>query len=102
MELHADGALIDRVTQRFGLRRVEVKGRRILLNGLPIRIRGVNRYDEYAPFGPNPPFESVLKDLGAMRRAGLKTVRVHYPQSPELIGLYDQMGFMLIEELPIN
>jgi beta-galactosidase/beta-glucuronidase len=102
VELRANGTLIDRVTQRFGLRRLEVKDRQIVLNGSPIHIRGVNRYDEYAPYGPNPPRELVLEDLRAMRRAGINTVRVHYPQSPELIDLYDEMGFMLIEELPIN
>ena len=29
-------------------------------------------------------------------------VRVHYPQSPELLALYDEMGFVLSEEVPIN
>jgi beta-glucuronidase len=29
-------------------------------------------------------------------------VRVHYPQSPEILSLYDEMGFVMSEEVPIN
>lgn len=101
-ELSVEGRLLDRVTERFGLRHVSVAGRQILLNGSPIQIRGVNRYDEYAPYGPTPPRDLVIEDLHRMRRAGVNTVRVHYPQSPELIALYDELGFLMIEELPIN
>lgn len=101
-ELSVGGRLLDRVTQRFGLRHVSVAGRQILLNGSPIQVRGVNRYDEYAPYGPNPPRNLVVEDLQKMRRAGVNMVRVHYPQSPELIALYDELGFLMIEELPIN
>ena len=101
-ELWDGDALVDRVTERFGLRRITTAGRQILLNDRPLQVRGVNRYDEYAPYGPNPPRARVIEDLQAMRRAGINAVRVHYPQSPELIALYDEMGFLLIEELPIN
>ncbi|NLH73736.1 MAG: hypothetical protein GX456_11840 [Verrucomicrobia bacterium] len=94
--------VLDRVVEKFGIRKVEVSGRRVLLNGAPLHIRGVNRYDEYAPYGPNPPRDLVKKDLKAMKQAGVNTVRVHYPQSPDLISLYDEMGFLMIEELPIN
>jgi beta-glucuronidase len=96
------GQPLDRVTQRFGIRRLEVAGRRVLLNGNAVRFQGVNRYDEYAPYGPNPPRKLVIEDLKRMKRAGVNTVRVHYPQAPELISLYDELGFLLIEELPIN
>lgn len=101
-ELRSGGAVLDRRAERFGLRRIEVAGRQILLNGEPLHFRGVNRYDEYAPYGPNPPRSLVIEDLHAMRRAGVNAVRVHYPQSPELNALYDELGFLLIEELPIN
>jgi beta-glucuronidase len=101
-ELLDQGAVVDRVQERFGIRKIEVSGRRILLNGKPLMLRGVNRYDEYAPYGPNPPRKLVVEDLKAMKRAGVNAVRVHYPQSPELISLYDEMGFLMIEELPIN
>jgi beta-glucuronidase len=92
----------DALTQRFGVRRIETRGRRILLNGKPLHIRGVNRYDELGRSGPNAPREAVIEDLKHMKNAGVNMVRVHFPQSPELIDLYDEMGFLMSEEVTIN
>src|SRR5262249_19928398 len=75
------------VTSRFGVRKVETRGREILLNGQPLRAKGVNRYDEYGRYGPNPPRKLLIEDLRRMKNAGVNFVRVHYPQSPEVISL---------------
>ena len=96
-----DGS-IDTVTSRFGVRKIEVRGREILLNGRRFRARGVNRYDEYGKYGPNPPRDLLVKDLRRMKDAGVNFVRVHYPQSPEILSLYDEMGFVMSEEVPLN
>ncbi len=93
---------IDRVTERFGVRKLETRGREILLNGERFRARGVNRYDEYGKHGPRPPRELLVQDLRRMKGAGVNFVRVHYPQSPDIISLYDEMGFVMSEEVPLN
>ena len=49
------GATVDRLRAEFGVRTITVRGREILLNGKPILVKGVNRYDEYGQYGPNPP-----------------------------------------------
>jgi hypothetical protein len=36
-----------------------------------------------------------------MKRAG-GVVRIHFPQSPDILSLYDEMGCMLMEAVPIN
>jgi beta-glucuronidase len=96
------GRPMDRVTDRFGVRRLETRGREILLNGQRFGARGVNRYDEYGKFGPRPPRELLIQDLRRMKSAGVNFVRVHYPQSPDIISLYDEMGFVMSEEVPLN
>ncbi|MFN0168931.1 MAG: glycoside hydrolase family 2 TIM barrel-domain containing protein [Bryobacteraceae bacterium] len=93
---------MDAITSRFGVRKIETRGRQILLNGEPIRLQGVNRYDEYARYGPNAPRALVIQDLRTMKSAGVNLVRVHYPQSPELLSLYDEMGFLMMEEVPLS
>jgi beta-glucuronidase len=37
-----------------------------------------------------------------MKEAGVNMVRMHYPQSPEVLSLYDEMGFAVCEEVPVN
>jgi beta-galactosidase/beta-glucuronidase len=96
------GKPVDTVNARFGVRKIEARGREILLNGRRFRAKGVNRYDEYGKYGPQPPRELLIADLRRMKNAGVNMVRVHYPQSPEILSLYDEMGFVMSEEVPIN
>ena len=96
------GEGLDSLRTRFGVRQLSVRGREILLNGKRFRARGVNRYDEYGRYGPNPPWDLVRADLRAMKGAGVNLVRMHYPQASDLLSLYDEMGFAVIEEVPVN
>ena len=100
--IEAGGSALDAKSDRFGVRRIETRGREILLNGERFRAKGVNRYDEYGRYGPNAPRNLIVEDLREMKKAGVNFVRVHYPQSPELLSLYDEMGFVMMEEVPIN
>jgi beta-glucuronidase len=100
--LEQGGAEIDRVVSPFGVRTIETRGRQLLLNGRPLRIRGVNRYDEYGRWGPNPPPSLVEDELRLMKKVGVNLIRTHYPQAPELLTLCDRLGILFLEELPIN
>jgi beta-glucuronidase len=100
--LKKNDVVFDDITDRIGIRKVSTEGTSILLNGKQITIKGVNRYDEYGQFGPNVPEELLRKELALMKSVGINTIRVHYPQSPELLSLYDEFGFIMLEEVPIN
>ena len=73
-----------------------------MLNGRPLLVHGVNRYDEYGRFGPNPPRELVEEELRRMKLTGINLIRTHYPQAPWFLELCDRMGILFLEELPIN
>jgi len=100
--LESGGRPIDEVASRFGVRKVEARGRQLFLNGERLRLQGVNRYDEYGRYGPNPPRRLLIEELRRMKQAGINFVRVHYPQNPDLLSLYDEMGFMMMEEVTLN
>jgi beta-galactosidase/beta-glucuronidase len=100
--LTRNGSKIDDLTDRFGIRQVTVKGISILLNGNPIVIKGTHRYDAYDRFGPNPPEKFLREELALMKSVGINTIRVHYPASPDLLSLFDEYGFMMMEEIPLN
>jgi beta-galactosidase/beta-glucuronidase len=102
VSLTKNGSKIDDLTERFGIRQVSVEGTSILLNGKPIIIKGTHRYDGYDRLGPNPPEKLLREELSLMKRVGINTIRVHYPASPELLNLYDEYGFMMMEEIPLN
>jgi beta-glucuronidase len=100
--LERKGTMFDRMSTPFGIRTIEARGRQLILNGKPLKVRGVNRYDEYGRFGPNPPWPLVEAELRLMKRVGINLIRTHYPQNPQLLSLCDQLGILFLEELPIN
>ena len=100
--LEEGGQCVDAISDRFGLRTMEVRGRQILLNGQPIRVQGVCRYDEYAGFGPTLPEDVLRADLLRIKQAGVNLIRTHYPQAPAMLRLMDEIGLLLMEEVPLN
>jgi beta-galactosidase/beta-glucuronidase len=93
---------IDDTSERFGVRSIETRGRQILLNGQPIRIRGVNRYNEFPGCGPVADEAAIRADLRAVRAAGANLVRVHFPQTPATLRIADELGLFYMEEVPLN
>src|SRR5262249_45350983 len=91
VRLLGDGGEIDAVADRFGVRSIETRGREILLDGRPLRIRGVNRYDELPGRGPVADEAAIRADLEAVKGTGANLVRVHYPQSPAHLRIADEI-----------
>lgn len=102
VDLVAGARELDSVEQRFGVRSLAASGRQLLLNGRPVRVRGVNRYDEFPGRGPVVDEATVRKDLLAVKAAGADLVRVHYPQGPALLRTADEIGLLVMEEVPLN
>jgi beta-galactosidase/beta-glucuronidase len=93
---------VDSLTQRFGIRSIATRGREILLNGSPLRIRGVNCYDEFPGRGPVVDEAAIRADLEAVKATGANLVRMHYPQSPAHLKVADEIGLLVMEEVPLN
>lgn len=97
--LWLDGEPADDLCDRFGFRQVTVDGNKLLLNGEPIFIKGVNRHEEYAAFGCAVPVEAMVQDVQLIRNLGCNLVRTcHYPNDPRFLDLCDQYGLMVWEE----
>lgn len=99
--LEDDGAVVDDRRDRIGFREVAVDGREILLNGEPVELRGVNRHEDHPEWGAAQPLRIMREDLARIREAGLNCVRCsHYPNHPRFLDLCDELGLLVIEELP--
>ena len=99
--LEADGEVVDDRRDRIGFREVAVDGREILLNGDPVELRGVNRHEDHPEWGAAQPLRIMREDLRRIREAGLNCIRCsHYPNHPRFLDLCDELGLLVIEELP--
>jgi hypothetical protein len=88
--------------RRIGFRRVETRGNQLLVNGAPIRIRGVNRHDSRILKGRALSAEDMREDVLNLRRANVNVIRTsHYPPSPHLLDACDELGMFVFEQPPI-
>ncbi|MBQ9366948.1 MAG: family 1 glycosylhydrolase [Victivallales bacterium] len=84
---------------RFGIREIKAEGRRILLNGEPIYLKGVNRHDSHIEFGVATPESQMLRDLQLIKSLNANFIRgAHYQQSQRFLDLCDEMGILVWEE----
>jgi len=100
--LGPSGEAVDELQERFGIRTIEVRGSEICLNGKPIIIKGVNRYDEVAGYGPTVPEAVIRADLLKAKQAGVNCIRTHYPLDSLHLNIMDEIGLLLFEEIPLN
>ena len=98
-----DGStLLHGKVDRFGFRKVEVRGTAVHLNGEQIRLNGYNRVGDDRVAGATEPTYLVRRDLDRMKAAGAGLMRIHHvPQTPELLDYADEIGMLLIEEIPV-
>jgi beta-galactosidase len=97
------GAVVEAHETWIGFRRVEVRDRRLLINGEPIIIIGVNRHDHHHINGKSPSVEDMRADLVAMKRHNINAVRTaHYPNDHRLLDLADELGLYVVDEANVE
>jgi beta-galactosidase len=93
------GTEVEHVAQLVGFRSVAVRDGLLQVNGVPLRIRGVNRHDHHPDRGRSLTAEDLRADLVAMKRANVNAVRTsHYPNDWRLLDLCDELGFYVVDE----
>ncbi len=100
MELSSNGEII---YERIGIRTSEIKDGIYLFNGKPIKIKGVNRHDFHPEKGAAVSFEDIKSDLLLMKSLNVNAIRTsHYPSSPELYNLCNELGFYVLSESDVE
>jgi beta-galactosidase/beta-glucuronidase len=101
--LAPDGAVLEVERFSVGFREVKVEGGRLLLNGVPITIQGVNRHDTHPDLGHAVSLESMVRDVTLMKQHNINAVRTsHYPNDPRWLDLCDQYGLYVIDEADLE
>jgi len=91
------------VSCKVGFRRIEIKNRQLLVNGIPITIKGVNRHEHDPVTGRVITKASMIKDIRLMKQFNINAVRTsHYPNRVEWYDLCDEYGLYLIDEANIE
>ncbi|MHB8295390.1 MAG: glycoside hydrolase family 2 protein [Acidimicrobiales bacterium] len=92
----------DRISQRVGLREVGVAGGRLTINTEPVELVGLSRHATFPYLGLAAGRRSQRSDAQVLRdELNCNIVRTsHYPQSPRFLDACDEIGLMVLEEVP--
>jgi len=97
------GRTIEAVSCKTGFRNVEIRDGLLRVNGVPIRIRGVNRHEHDPRNAKVVSEELMVEDIRLMKRFNINAVRTsHYPNVPRWYELCDRYGLYLVDEANIE
>jgi len=95
----AQGNVIEADRCEVGFRQIQIQDGRFLVNGQPIRLRGVNRHEIDPDTGHTISEAEMVKDIELMKRANINAVRTcHYPDDPRWYELCDRYGLYVLDE----
>ncbi len=88
----------------FGFRTISISNKaELLINGVPVKLKGVNHHDTHPTNGWCLTREEILNDLKQMKKLNMNTIRTsHYPPTPEFLNMCDKMGFYVVLETDIE
>jgi len=99
----AAGQVVEVVSCRIGFRSIELKDGNFLVNGVAIKLKGVNRHEHHPDFGRAVPLADMVRDIKLMKAHNINTVRTsHYPDDPRWYDLCDEYGIYVIDECDLE
>ncbi|WP_028588824.1 glycoside hydrolase family 2 TIM barrel-domain containing protein [Paenibacillus massiliensis] len=86
-----------------GFRTVSIEDSVFKINGVPVKLKGVNRHDSHPVLGATVSMRHMKEDLMLMKQHNINTVRTsHYPNDPRFLDLCNEYGFYVIDEADLE
>lgn len=94
--------IVDSFQTTFGFRDIEIRDNSLFLNGQKAKLIGIYRIEQHPDYGVSLPWEIQKQDIELMKNLGINVVRSGpYPNHPYFYELCDQVGLMVLEEIPV-
>ncbi len=92
------------IFKKFGFRTIATSDLgELLINGVSVKLKGVNRHDSHPKYGYCTTDEDMLKDILLMKQHNINCVRTaHYPNYPQFLEMCDKYGLYVIDETDIE
>ena len=91
------------IREEVGIRQICMKDGIVYLNGVKVKLHGVNRHDSDPKTGYTISKEQAVADLKLMKEHNINAIRTsHYPNAPWFARLCSRYGFYMIGESDIE
>lgn len=99
-EVYQHGKLVDAYTTTTGIRDIRFDADKgFLLNGQPLKLKGVNMHQDHPGVGAGIPDALQVYRLKELKKFGCNACRSsHNPMTPEMLDACDRLGILVIEE----
>ena len=100
---NSKGETLEVLTSKIGFRNIIIQNGQLLVNGVPIYIKGVNRHEHDPRTGHVISEEKMLEDIRLFKEFNINAVRTsHYPNDPRWYELCDEYGIYVCDEANIE
>ena len=92
---------VERVQDRIGFRKIELKTGILQVNGVPIKFTGTCRHEEFSPYGHALTEQCWQTDITLLKDCNINAIRTsHYNHAERFLELCDEAGFYVLDEIP--
>jgi beta-galactosidase len=99
--LAVDGKIVERIQERFGFKQIEIKGGVLYWNGVPVKLTGTCRHEEWADTGHALTEKQWETDATLMKADNINAIRTsHYIDAQRFLELCEEKGFYILDEIP--
>jgi beta-galactosidase len=103
LSLKAGDQTAEILSARIGFRKVEIKGPVFMINGVPVKLKGANRHENWPDTGHYVSEERMIRDLEVLKQCNCNHVRTcHYSDDPRWYELCDEYGIYLNAEANVE
>ena len=97
--INSSGKTEEVISGRFGFKETEIKNQIFYVNGMPVKLNGINSHMQHPLFGHTMDEATIRKDLGILKQFNINCVRTsHYPPVIRYLELADEYGIYIVDE----
>lgn len=98
-----NGKVTEYISNAVGFRKIETTGGVFKINGIPVKLLGVNRHEHDPDTGRTVSLKRMIQDIQLMKRFNINCVRnSHYPNDRRWYDLCNEYGLYVIDEANIE
>ena len=91
------------LSAKIGFRKVEIDGRVFKVNGVPVKLKGVNRHEHNSDTGHAVTEAQMIRDIEVIKQGNCNHVRTsHYSDAPRWYELCDEYGLWVVAEANVE